>query len=234
MISVCVATFNGERYVAQQLQSILASPLVDEVIVSDDGSSDRTCDIVRGFHDPRLRLVDGPRNGLIRNFESLLDLVNGDHVFLSDQDDVWLPSKVDIMMEALRAFDLVVSDCRVVDHDLLELHPSFFQLRHSGPGLLRNLLRNTYLGCCMAFRRQLLSQILPFPASVPMHDWWIGLVAERVAKVGFVGVPLVLYRRHATNTSSTSRASRASFGQKLNWRLTLIRALLTKRRDHAR
>jgi glycosyltransferase involved in cell wall biosynthesis len=228
MISVCVAAFNGERYIAEQLDSILASQLVSEVIVSDDGSSDRTREIVRNVNDHRIRLISGPRAGLIRNYEALLGEAAGDYIFLSDQDDVWLPAKVEKMVRALRDADLVVSDCRVVDGALRELHPSFFRLRKSGPGMWRNLLRNSYLGCCMAFNRRLLPHILPFPREVPMHDWWIGLIAERNAKVTFLDVPLVLYRRHGANASPTSQPSRVSFRKRLAWRVSLLRALTAR------
>jgi glycosyltransferase involved in cell wall biosynthesis len=229
MISVCVATFNGERHIGEQLASILASPLIGEVIVSDDGSSDRTCEVVRRFEDTRINLVKGPGAGLIRNFESLLHQATGDHIFLADQDDVWLPAKVETLLNALRTADLAICDCSVVDAAMKELHPSFFRLRNSGPGLWRNLLRNSYLGCCMAFNRCLLPRILPFPKGVPMHDWWIGLVAEQAGNVAFVDVPLMLYRRHTGNASTTAQRSLAPVSQRLAWRWTLVRALWSRR-----
>jgi glycosyltransferase involved in cell wall biosynthesis len=225
---VCMATYNGERHVAAQLASILQSPRVDEVLVSDDGSTDRTLEIVRGFTDPRVRLLAGPRAGVIRNFESLLGAARGEYIFLADQDDVWVPHKVDTMMAALQTADLVVSDCTVVDDDLRPLQPSFQALRHSGPGLLKNLARNGYLGCCMAFRRSVLERALPFPHPLPMHDWWIGLVAERVGTVHFLKEPLLQYRRHGGNASSTSEQSTASLGRQIAWRASLAMALLVR------
>jgi glycosyltransferase involved in cell wall biosynthesis len=228
LISVCVPTYNGAPYVAEQLRSILASPRVGEVIVSDDGSTDATREVVRALGDPRLRLVDGPRRGLVRNVEHLLALAAGEIVFLADQDDVWLPGKVETMLERLGDADLAVSDCRVVDAALHELHPSFFALRRSGPGLLRNLARNSYLGCCMALRRPLLERALPFPHGVPMHDWWLGLVAQAFGRVVFIDEPLVLYRRHGANASSTAEASRAGWATRLRWRATLAAALLQR------
>jgi len=227
-ISVCLAAFNGERFIVEQLRSILASDLVTEVIVSDDRSTDGTRAAVLGIGDPRVRLVEGPGQGLIRNFESLLERADGEVIFLSDQDDIWLPNKVAVSMEALRHADVVVSDCRVVDANLNVLDPSYFKTRRLGPGLIKNLLRNTYLGCCMAFRRALLPNILPFPADIPMHDWWIGIAAERTAAPVFVDVPLVLYRRHGANASPTSERSRASRRTQLSWRLALIRATLAR------
>lgn len=228
MITVCVPTFNGEKYVAAQLLSILASPLVDEVLVSDDGSSDRTTEVVLGLNDSRITLFKGPSAGLIRNYEFLLSKASGTYIFLADQDDIWFPEKVQTLLIRLQTVDLVVSDCRVVNEDLSLLSPSFFQTRHSGPGIAKNLLKNTYLGCCIAFRRSLLKHILPFPKSTPMHDWWIGLVAELFGKVEFLPQPLVLYRRHDSNASTTSERSSVSRSKQLRWRTSLMCSLLCR------
>lgn len=226
LTTVCMATYNGERHVAVQLASILQSPRVGEVLVSDDGSTDRTREIVLGFADPRVRLLDGPRAGVIRNFESLLSAARGEFIFLADQDDVWLPHKVDTMLAALQTADLVVSDCVVVDDQLRVQQPSFQALRHSGPGLLKNLARNSYLGCCMALRRRVLARALPFPRQVPMHDWWLGLVAECGGTVRFLQEPLLQYRRHGGNASSTSEPSTATLARQITWRLSLAAHLM--------
>jgi glycosyltransferase involved in cell wall biosynthesis len=226
LISVCIPAFNGGRYIGAQLASILASPRVTEVLVSDDGSTDDTVEIVRALRDPRVLLLQGPRRGLVRNYESLLGQARGDYIFLSDQDDIWLPQKIDVMVASLDSVDLVVCNCSVTDEALAIVHPSFFALRRSGPGLLRNLARNSYLGCCIAMRRSMLRHALPFPERLPMHDWWLGLVAEAFGRVSFVPQVLVLYRRHEANASSTAEASRASWPTKLRWRLDLVRSLL--------
>lgn len=229
LISVCVPTYNGERYIKAQLESILCSPLVSEVLVSDDGSSDRTVDIVKAIPDPRIRLLNGPRAGVIKNCEYLLSEAVGDHIFLSDQDDIWSDDKVEVMVSALQTADLAVSDCAVVDADLNVLHPSFFALRRSHGGLFRNLVRNSYLGCCMALNRRLVSRVLPFPDGLPMHDWWIGLVAESFGRASFIDTPLLMYRRHGGNVSSASEPSTTSFLTRLRWRLSLATALIRRR-----
>ncbi len=229
MISVCIPTYNGGTYIGEQLASILASPLVDQVLVSDDGSTDNTIGVVCAVIDPRVTLMQGPRAGLVRNYEHLLTSARGEIVFLADQDDVWLPGKVPAMLEALRDADLAVCDCAVTDSTLNVIHPSFFALRGSGPGLLRNLLRNGYLGCCIALRRDLLHHALPFPDRLPMHDWWLGLVAEAFGRVAFVEQVLVLYRRHGANASSTAESSRATWCTRIRWRARLLWALVARR-----
>jgi glycosyltransferase involved in cell wall biosynthesis len=232
MISVCLATYNGARHVLAQLQSILPQlSLDDELIVSDDGSTDATREIVRGMGDSRIVLVDGPRAGVVRNFEHALRQARGDVIFLCDQDDIWLPGKVQRVMQALGGSDLVVTDCRVVDDALHELHPSFFRLNGSRAGLLRNLVKNGYLGCCMAIRRTVLEAALPFPEGIAMHDWWIGLVAERTGRVRFLDEVLSLYRRHGNNASPAATRSTVPLARRLRWRLDMARHLLARDRQ---
>jgi glycosyltransferase involved in cell wall biosynthesis len=227
VISVCLASYNGGKFIAKQVESILASPKVSELLVSDDGSTDDTRKVLASINDPRLKVLPGPGHGAASNFEFLLGRASGEFIFLSDQDDVWLPRKVDAMLQALEEADLVVSDCSVVDGELRVITPSFFRARGSGPGVLKNLWRNTFLGCCMAFRRRILSYVLPFPGNVPMHDWWIGLMANRKGRVRFLDEVLTLYRRHGAN-ATYAVVSQASFLQQLQWRLRMTAALLSR------
>lgn len=228
MISVCLACFNGEFYILDQVRSILSSSLVDELVISDDGSTDSTLSLLAGIADPRIRVLEGPREGLIRNFEFLLTQARGDFIFLSDQDDVWYEGKVNTMLQSLQFCSLVVSDCHVVDADRNIIFNSFFSKRNSRPGLFNNLLRNSFLGCCMAFDRNVLSLALPFPHGVPMHDWWIGLVASAVGKVEFIDQPLMAYRRHGKNASATTERSTYSLLQQSRWRLCLLFSLAVR------
>ena len=142
-VSVCLACYNGERYIAEQLQSVLAQLMpTDEVIVCDDASTDKTVDVVRGIGDARIRIYQNKASlGIVRNFEQALQNAQHDCLFLCDQDDVWLPNKVERMLAALADAVMVVSDCRVVDAQLETLHPSFFALRGSRPGIANNLWR---------------------------------------------------------------------------------------------
>ena len=230
MISVCVATFNGARHVVDQLQSILPQLSGDdEVIVSDDGSSDATVELVCSLKDSRIRMLCGEGGlGVVRNFERALGAVRGSLVFLCDQDDVWLPNKVNIFVNALRSADLVVSDCHVTDGELRNTYTSFFSLRGSGPGVLKNVWRNSYLGCCMAFRREILKAALPFPRTVPMHDMWIGLLADLLYRVVFVETPTLLYRRHGGNASPTAQTSHLGLGKRVLYRADLVWMLLRR------
>lgn len=209
-VSVCMPTYNGEAFIEAQLRSILAQlGPEDEVVISDDGSSDRTIDTIVRIGDPKVRLFTGNNyRSPIYNMENALRQARGAFIFLADQDDVWLEGKVEKMLKALEQCELVACDARVVDRDLQPLYPSFFALSGlSRPGFLRCLFKNYYVGACMAFRRSLLDRALPFPSKLPMHDWWLGLLAERSATACLLREPLVMFRRHSATASTSSQAS---------------------------
>lgn len=234
MISVCLATYNGSTYIGEQLRSVLAQlGPGDEVVVSDDGSTDDTLAIISRLDDSRLRLLDCVgRVGVVKNFERALQAARGDTIFLCDQDDVWLPGKVEYSLTALDNCPLVVTDCAVVDCELKLLSPSFFRLRQSHPGVLHNLWKNSYLGCCMAFRRELLQVALPFPRRIPMHDMWLGMIAETHGGTCFVPVPLLLYRRHGGNASDTANKSTARFSKIITDRVFLASLVAVRTLRH--
>lgn len=145
MISVCIATYNGERFIGQQLASILSQlGDGDEVVVSDDGSTDGTLSVVKAFNDSRVRIISGPCKGsLVLNFENALRAATGDFIFLADQDDVWADGKVAVCTERLRRYSCVVTDAVVADGNLNITSPSFMRLNKTKPGKWYNLLVKT-------------------------------------------------------------------------------------------
>ncbi len=207
-ISVAMAAYNGALYLRQQLDSILKNLSdEDEIVISDDGSTDETRAIVEEYQktDTRIRLLDGPGDGVIANFENAIANCSGDFIFLADQDDVWMPDKVDKVMQVFseRSVYLVVHDARVMDTGLSRvLMESFFAYRNSKAGVFNNLLKNRYMGCCMAFRSELAEKFLPIPRDIPMHDQWIGLISDAFyGKSVFLHETLLYYRRHAEAVS---------------------------------
>ncbi|MGL4697013.1 glycosyltransferase family 2 protein [Enterococcus larvae] len=232
MISVCIAAYNGEKYLPQQLNSILLQLREDdEVIISDDGSTDETQTIVKAYaqKDSRIRLIEGPRSGVIANFERAIEESRGAFIFLADQDDVWLPEKIS---ETLAYFEqhpdvqVIVSDLIIVDEELQPIYPSYFEYRKVKAGFWSNVLKNNYIGAGMCFRKEMKDQILPIPSNVPMHDMWIGLLGDSVKGSAFLEKPLTYYRRHGENVSEIATSS--SSLQKMKWRTTLL-YLLFKR-----
>jgi glycosyltransferase involved in cell wall biosynthesis len=219
-LSVCIATYNGEKYIKEQINSILIQlNKNDEIIIGDDGSTDSTLEILKSYNDPRIKIYNNSFQNLILNFESTISRAKGDYIFLADQDDVWLPNRIENSLKYLIEYDIVVSNCKVVNEYCEIIHESFFELNKSKKGLISNLISNSYLGCCLAFRKSILKKVLPFPKNIPMHDIWIGFVSELFYKVKYDEVPVMLYRRHGQNESSTGDVSKYSFLQKVKFRL---------------
>lgn len=228
MISVCLTTHNGEKFILEQLQSILSQLCeIDEVVISDDGSTDRTLEIIRNLGDKRIILYSNEnKKGIISNVENALNKSKGDLIFLADQDDVWLAEKVSICSKALLNCDLVVSDCFVTDMNLRIIHNSFYELNISQQNKWKALMRNPYLGCCMAFKRSVLMKSLPFPSNIPMHDIWIGNVAAFKFNVVFIPQKLIYYRRHGLNSSTASEPTKANILQQIKFRTSIIQGLI--------
>jgi glycosyltransferase involved in cell wall biosynthesis len=227
MISVCMGVKNGGQFIGEQIDSILPQIGVsDELVISDDNSTDDSVRRVESYRDARVRLITNPQTGLISNFENCLNASRGDFIFLSDQDDVWAPDKICFTLPHLRQFALVVSDCRIANCRLEVESESFYKLNNSRKGIIRNLIRNSYMGCCMAFHRKILARVLPFPAGIPMHDLWIGLIAEMYFNVAFIPDKLVYHRRHSENASSTSQKSSISTFDKVSYRLQIAKSLI--------
>lgn len=200
-ISVVMATYNGEKYLRPQLDSILAQlPSDSEIIVVDDSSSDRTLEILNAYNDPRLAIIENSVNsGVVKSFSKGLRACSGEFIFLSDQDDEWENHKVETCLAKLNKYDLICHDCQVVDEEGRTLHDSYIQFRGSSVGFFKNFYKNGYIGCCMAFKRSVKEEALLYLDKSPMHDVWIGLVAEiNGMEVSFIDETLLRYRRHSS------------------------------------
>ena len=230
MISVCMATYNGEKYVRQQVDSILCQlSAEDELIVSDDGSKDDTLDIITAFHDKRIEVFknDG-RHGVVPNFENALSKAKGDIIFFSDQDDIWAENKVQVMVRELQNSDLVVHDALIMDKDDNISNVNYYSLRAPHLGYWNNLMRNCFVGSCLAFKKEMLPYVLPFPKHILWHDMWIGLVVSKKGKVKFIDDKLLYYRRHGGNVSATGEKSTFSRWNQLKYRLQMLYYTLLK------
>jgi len=226
IVSVCLATYNGAKCIRAQLQSVIIQlGEFDEIIISDDRSTDATIDIINSFEDSRIKVVTNSNpSGPVGNFQNAMKHAIGDIIFLCDQDDIWKNDKIAKHVLTHESYDLVISNAIVIDEDEKILFPSFFEARGSKKGLYSNLLRNSYIGCCMSFNRKILQASLPFPKGIHMHDWWIGLVAELKGTIKFLDEPLMFYIRHDNNASGTLIKT-LSFYEQLKNRLIMMKSI---------
>lgn len=226
MISVCIATYNGSQYIRRQLESIIAQLSDgDEIIISDDGSSDTTLEIIRELSCPLIKIYQNQgEHGYTPNFENALRHAKGHYIFLSDQDDVWREDRVFVCMQYLKKYDLVISDASIIDGDENELLDSFYGVRKPYKTFLGNILKFGYLGCCMAFKRDVLIKSLPFPKNhvYCAHDNWITLIGMGYFKTKVIDEKLVHYRRHGANASAGFVNMHASTWFRISYRMYLL------------
>ncbi|MDE1192051.1 MAG: glycosyltransferase family 2 protein [Arachidicoccus sp.] len=236
-ISVCIPTYNGEKYILKQIESILKQLNEDdEIIISDDGSTDNTLNILRQLDDKRIKILYHVKsketkfkfNLVTKNIENALNHSSGDYIFLADQDDIWQDNRIRIVTELLKDADLVLNDCILINETEQIVSNSYFDIIKPSIGFFKNIAKNSYLGCCMAFNRHILNYVLPFPKGKVPHDIWIGLIAEHYGKVKITEQKLVFYRRHGNNLSFSSEKSNHSLLFKLHYRLNLIILLLKR------
>lgn len=211
MISVCMALYNGEKYVVRQILSILPQlTAVDELILVDDCSSDRTVEIIEGLKDPRIRIYRNRKNmGVNLTFSEAIHLSKGDIIFLSDQDDIWHPNKIAVCMaEFARNPNLLLVQhrCRVVSDEDGKLTPAGLTSGAGRAGILKNFVSNTYQGSAFAFRKQLKPCILPINP-IPYHDRWIGILADWCGEVKFIPDELMDYVRHKGTCTTMKRGT---------------------------
>ncbi len=230
-ISVAMATYNGEKYIKEQLDSILKQlEDKDEIIISDDGSKDKTIDIIKSYNDKRIKLINGPCKGVKQNFANAITNCAGKYIFLSDQDDIWMNDKVSTVLKKIeeKKCMCVIHDAKIVDSkNKTTYEESFMKYRKSKKGIINNIIKNSYIGCCMAFDSKMKDKILPIPDNIEMHDQWIGIQSEKCGNVEFINRVLINYRRHESNVSSMKHYS---LSKMVKNRINLITNLLFRRK----
>ena len=239
MISVCMATYNGERFIKKQLDSILSQISEnDEIIISDDGSSDSTLNIIQSYKDSRIKLLNHNKDlSLLKeksssfklvaqNFENALCKAKGDYIFLSDQDDIWKENKVSETIKALQTFDIVMSNFSIIDENDKITKENFYSSTPISKFFLVNIIRSHFLGCCMAFRKRVLDYCLPFPKKLIGHDYWIGCLGTYRYNFYFISSPLHLYRRTLNNVSTSTGKSNNSIFYRIKYRFDFFISIL--------
>ena len=221
-IDILLATYNGEKYLKELVESILNQTYKNiRLIISDDCSKDRTREILKEYakRDSRIVIYNQEQNiGYVKNFEFLLKKVESDFYMLSDQDDVWLPQKVEKSLKKLKEenADLVFGDLEVVDKDLKTIHPSFNDLMLLSRKIQKyiksyklNYLYNCITGCTVLAKSKFISKILPIPTNSKyfIHDHWIGIIMSTYGKVAYMPEKYIKYRQHGDNQVGTNKIS---------------------------
>lgn len=223
LISVALCTYNGDRFLWEQLQSLARqTQLPDELVVCDDRSSDHTIDLLHKFAKTapfKVRISVNERQlGITKNFEKALTACEGDILFLCDQDDRWEPEKIARMTQYLEqnpSLNVAFSDAALIDEQgellstgfwqVVRLHPLQLDQWQKGESIKIMLIGNRVAGCTMALRKSFLHRVVPFPDDVPefLHDTWIAFTASVLDQIRYLPERLVHYRQHAEQQVGT-------------------------------
>ena len=235
MISVCIATHNGAHYIKEQIESVLCQlGPKDEIIISDDGSTDNTIDILLAFNDKRIIIYHYKQpvkskhlhTYVCKNFENALKHAKGDYIFLADQDDWWMPNKVVKCLEDLETCTLVVHQAEICNDELKSTEVLMYRDKFVFKNYL-SLKVGKYYGCTLAFRRELLKYIFPFPDRFGLRGEWIGCMAELTGSVFYEKDSLIRYRQHGNNTSGGRSTNSLWF--KIGYRLYMFIYLVLRK-----
>jgi glycosyltransferase involved in cell wall biosynthesis len=223
-IKILLATYNGQEYLAEQIDSILAQSNQNwQLLIRDDGSKDDTVRILEDYAKrlpDKIRLIanNGRRLGANLNFGKLLEHADTEYVMFSDQDDVWLPNKIELTLNAMKAAEqiypdkpiLIHTDLQVADSGLKTIADSLWVYQklfpEAGNNLHRIMAQNVVTGCTVMINKKAMAVSLPVPPEAIMYDWWLALNVCRHGKIIYVSIPSVLYRQHSGNQVGAQRA----------------------------
>lgn len=221
-IDVLLATYNGEKFLKQQIDSILNQTYKNiNLIISDDCSKDRTCEILKEYEkaDERITVFYQQKNlGYVKNFEFLLRQVKSEFYMLSDQDDFWLPEKIEKSMKTLKEenADLVFGDLEIVDENSNEIHPSFNDFMKLSRKIKKyigsykvNYLYNCITGCTVLSKSKYINKLLPVPvkSKYVIHDHWLGIILSLNGKLAYMPGKYIKYRQHGNNQVGVDKIS---------------------------
>ena len=253
LVSVVLATYNGEKYIREQLDSILSQTISDfELVVCDDCSSDNTFSIICDYSklDTRIKVFQNTKNlGFLKNFEKAFALCSGDYIACCDQDDVWTSNHLEILLNHIEKNDCVGANSILVDDNLKSLGRTHQQSLRivSLPNTNKKLLEyechfNMIQGSACLFKRELLKSILPFPEGIEFHDHWIALNASVQNGCKYIPDVILKYRIHSQNVTEhktfqlniffqTKRKIAIHRSRIYTSRITMLQALLSKNQD---
>ncbi|MGR5431122.1 glycosyltransferase [Vibrio astriarenae] len=225
MLSIVIASYNGFKYISEQLESIIPQLAEsDEIIVCDDGSTDGTFELVESKYKNHVTLVRNPHKGVVSNFFFAMQVANNDLIVLCDQDDYWFPFRLKVIRYSFfLGADMVIMNSIVTDKDKKSTGVRLFDVIPPKSGVFSNIVSNSFVGCHMAFNRCRLPHINSGSINVPMHDSFIGIwfLIKRLS-IRVVEHPTMFFRRHENNASNTLAKSKRGLFLRLTERFMLI------------
>lgn len=227
-IAILMATYNGEKYICQQIDSILSQTCKDwELYIHDDGSTDNTIAAVESYvekYPDKIHLIDGKSTGGAKyNFFYLFGQVEAPYYMTCDQDDVWLEKKIELTYDKMLTIEdkadvpcLVYTELRVVDSELntiADTMSEYQSLDCHKRTINQFILQNSVTGCTMMVNRALRDKMLRITDidNTIMHDWWAALVAAQFGKTAFIDEPTILYRQHGDNSLGALGINKLSY-----------------------
>lgn len=218
MISIVMATYNGEKYLAEQIDSILVQTYSDfELIICDDCSTDNTRSILKEYEqkDKRIKLYFNTTNiGFKKNFEKMLHLCTGEFIAFADQDDVWFKEHIEILIKNICNADLIACNAVITDNNLVPMgytmqDISGIKKNLTNPDFLfsHELYSNMFQGTACLLRSSLLKVLLPVPDCIAFHDYWSALIAGTNNGLRYLSEPILLYRQHEKQITTNKKVS---------------------------
>jgi glycosyltransferase involved in cell wall biosynthesis len=240
-VAILLSTYNGDLYIIEQIESVLSQTINDWVLyIRDDGSTDNTIQIIKDYvnkYSNKIILIEDNQGNLksAASFMYMLSIVESDYYMFCDQDDVWLPFKIEKTLSRMREVEsenlykgvLVFTDLTVVNSHLSVLNPSMWNYSSINPKNAKDFYRTTCLssvtGCTIMFNNCIKEKVLPYPKVARMHDWWITLNAVHYGIVDYLDEATILYRQHNNNVLGADKISRNHYFKRL---LSLKKTLL--------
>lgn len=243
LVSIVMATYNGEKFLQKQLESIEKLTYDNfELIISDDGSTDDTLSIIESFKD-RLNIslyTNEGKHGATGNFENGLNHINGEYVALCDQDDIWLPDHIEKLLYQIDEFDIIHGRLLVIDendryHTVAVMHQSYEISKVKYTAIEDYLDVPRLLGCASLVRASAIKESLPFPEEAPYHDWWITVKCILDGNgICFTDELVTKYRQHGNNTALTEYQDGSRIGKHYQFMNYLEKAYADKLSTHQR
>jgi glycosyltransferase involved in cell wall biosynthesis len=220
-VFIALATYNGEKFLHEQLDSIYNQTYKNiEVIASDDCSTDGTVEILKEYKKKYglKYFVNKKNSGFVKNFEKAISKCKGDYIALADQDDIWMPDKIERLVSEIGDYSLICSDAELIDGRGQKIADSFQRYSNNyiadGKDFATMVFRNFVTGCTALITKDLIRKALPIPDGVHHHDWWLALIASKTNGLKYLNEPLIKYRQHSSNDTGANK--KINFFQKIN------------------